>query len=857
MKKICPSHCFKVESVKNRDRGGNPVRALKNQNIVKLVAVLFLFQIVPCIAFSQQVEEYLESQTSTVPFQKLYLHTDREFYFENDTIWFCAYHVDGQTHVKEQSFCNLYVDMVNNEGEIVLDELFIIGNGIASGYIPLEKSVVPEGIYLLRAYTEYLKNFGDKAIFTKSIYISSVKNSFELEDEKESRTSSVSVNPNNPTQSNIDIDIIFMPEGGYLLANENNCVAFKAVDSTGKAVEIRGELQDESGMKVLEFETIYQGAGKFYFMPEAEETYNARIVGINQLIPLPEVKESGAKIKFVNQDSHGVRLVIQERNLKEAPFLYLTCIHRGKGLFYYKVEKQHFNTNLEIKVKELGVGINRFVLLDNNLNPVSERMIFIGENAINQLEVGVNKPSFSRRQKVELDVLTTILSEDSLRHVSIAVVDENYVNAKGVMQNIASYLLLDSELNGHIDSPANYLVDSEKMKKNTKLDLLMLTNGWSNYIWNTINADSLDLIYEPKLGLTFKGHVKRAFGKKAIAEGGVSMILKKSDSTSSFLNEPIDSNGNFEFNNVVVFDSVTVIAQARNKKNRNNLRFDIQLPENDPPVIGESVLHTLQNYSEIPYSTYRQRYLEFMKMKAFFPDKDKIQIEEVEIKGWHYDPKIKTGVVRRNDGPYKLTSEETKNDMDIISYLANNVSGIYSSLDSTGKLVVSVRSNLGAAAIVLDGFNMITQDEAREYSIGIFETIEIRTPPMSYIYGTRYNGDAANGAIILTTQTEYQIRDHESIPFLGGIVDRINGFTPLREFYSPKYTTDNIDSEILDYRQTLFWNPLVNLKNGRGKISFFTADNLGRYKIFIEGISENGNIYLGNAEFEVNELEKN
>lgn len=527
MKKICPSHCFKVESVKNRDRGGNPVRALKNQNIVKLVAVLFLFQIVPCLSFSQQVEEYLESQTSTVPFQKLYLHTDREFYFENDTIWFCAYHVDGQTHVKEQSFCNLYVDMVNNEGEIVLDELFIIGNGIASGYIPLEDSIVPEGIYVLRAYTEYLKNFGDEAIFTKSIYLSSVKNSFELEAEKESRTSSASVNHNNPIQSNVEIDISFMPEGGYLLANENNCVAFKAVDSTGIPVEIRGELQDESGMKVLEFETIYKGAGKFYFIPEAGETYTARIVGINQFIPLPEVKKSGAKIKIVNQDSHGVRILIQERNLKEVPFLYLTCIHRGKGLFYYKVERQNFNTILEIKVKELGIGINRFILLDNMLNPVSERMLFIGENAINQLEVGVNKPSFSRRQKVELDVLTSILSEDSLRHVSIAVVDENYVNAKGLTQSIASYLLLDSELNGHIDSPADYLIDSEKLKKNTKLDLLMLTNGWSNYIWNTINADSLDRIYEPNWGLTFKGHVRRAFGKKALTEGGVSIVYKR------------------------------------------------------------------------------------------------------------------------------------------------------------------------------------------------------------------------------------------------------------------------------------------------------------------------------------------
>ena len=825
------------------------MKALKNQNIKKLITVLFLFLIVPCIAFSQQVEEYLKSQTSTVPFKKLYLHTDREFYFENDTIWFGAYFVDGQTHVKDKNLCNLYVDLVNDEGEIIIEELFITVNGIASGYIALEESIIQEGNYLLRAYTEYLKNFGDKAIFNKSINISSVKNSFELEAEKESRTASESINNKNPIQSNVEIDIAFMPEGGYLLADEINCVAFKAVDSTGNPVEARGELQDESGMKILEFETIYKGAGKFYFIPEAGESYTAKIVEINQFIPLPEVKESGAKITIVNQDSLKVKIVIQEYNLSRVPFFYLTCIHRGKSLLYYKIEKHQLNEDLEINVNELGIGINRFVLLDNKLNPISERLLFINENAINQLEIGVNKPSFSRRQKVELDILTSILSEDSLHHASIAVVDENYVNAEGVTQNIASYLLLDSELKGHIDSPADYFVDSENMKKNEKLDLLMITNGWSNYIWNTINADSLDKIYEPNWGFTFKGHVKRTLGKKAVTEGGVSMILKKSDSTSSFFDQQIDLKGNFEFKNIVAFDSVTVFAQARNKRNKNNLQFDMHLQEIDPPLISESVLRNYQNNTEIPYSTYRQRYQELMKMKEFFPDKEGIKIEEVKVKGRYTGPKIKTGVVRKSDGPYKLTREETGSYMDIISYLAYNVSGIYS-LGSGRNLVVKVRSNLGPAAIVIDGSLIITQDEARnDYNIDFFETVEIITPPMSYYLGSLYG---QSGAILLTTR-KGRSKDPESIPLLGGIVDRINGFTPLREFYSPKYTTDNINSEIPDYRQTLFWNPLTKLKNGRGKVSFFTADNLSRYKIFIEGISENGNIFLGNAEFEVNE----
>ena len=156
-----------------------------------------------------------------MPFQKLYLHTDREFYFENDTLWFCAYHVHGQTHIKEEVFTNLYVDLVNSQGDIVLDEQCIIGGGIGYGYIRLDESASPEGVYLLRAYTRYLKEFGDKAIFTKSISISSVKHSFELEAEKESRSPERLVIQNKHELYNLEIDVGFLPEGGYLLAQEN------------------------------------------------------------------------------------------------------------------------------------------------------------------------------------------------------------------------------------------------------------------------------------------------------------------------------------------------------------------------------------------------------------------------------------------------------------------------------------------------------------------------------------------------------------------------------------------------------------------------------------------------------------
>jgi len=254
----------------------------------------------------------------------------------------------------------------------------------------------------------------------------------------------------------------------------------------------------------------------------------------------------------------------------------------------------------------------------------------------------------------------------------------------------------------------------------------------------------------------------------------------------------------------------------------------------------------LENYDEVSYSIYRQRYLELMKLKEFIPDKNNLQIEEVEITGRKPRPRVKTGDFKKNDGQYEFDAEEALGYRDIISYLAYDHNGLWPN-GSGPEMTVSVKNGLGPALIVIDGYKLNSQQDAKQYPSDMFETIEVRTPPYSFYLGI----EARWGAILLTTVTKPPPLHNK--PILGGLVERINGFTTLREFYSPKYTPENINSEIPDYRQTLYWNPLVELLNGHGETSFFTADNLGRYKVFIEGISENGKIFLGGASFEVNE----
>ena len=89
-------------------------------------------------------------------------------------------------------------------------------------------------------------------------------------------------------------------------------------------------------------------------------------------------------------------------------------------------------------------------------------------------------------------------------------------------------------------------------------------------------------------------------------------------------------------------------------------------------------------------------------------------------------------------------------------------------------------------------------------------------------------------------------------PLPGTIAAKIVGYSSYREFYSPKYTPENINSEKPDHRITLYWNPNIITVNGKASVSFFTSDDISRFRVFVEGITNSGKICLGTSEFEVN-----
>jgi hypothetical protein len=106
-----------------------------------------------------------------LPIEKLYLQTDKENYVQGDTIWLKAYLLDADFLMPSMRSGLLYAELDDVDNNSVKRMLLPMINGLSWGNMAIDEKDIPEGNYTLRAYTNWMRNFGEDYVFKKSIYI--------------------------------------------------------------------------------------------------------------------------------------------------------------------------------------------------------------------------------------------------------------------------------------------------------------------------------------------------------------------------------------------------------------------------------------------------------------------------------------------------------------------------------------------------------------------------------------------------------------------------------------------------------------------------------------------------------------
>lgn len=794
--------------------------------------IVFIFQAFYPAPFPGNKENQLLAKANMYnlqfPQEKIYLHFDRPAYWANDDIWFKAYLLNSPI-----PDCNIYVELLNSAGKIIQKKMYWAQQGLAYGDLHVADTI-SSGIYQIRAYTNWMRNFDDCWFFRKNLAI------WNLRDKIVGKESSF-VNQK-------DIDLQFFPEGGTFVTNIKNKMAFIAVDKNGKGIDVAGKIVDDNGNEVVDFQSHFKGMGSFIIQPQVGRKYTAQvsIAGKTKMkIDLPVSQASGVTMTIDSNDKAIIHIQISDRSLtsESNPTSEYLMVGKTNGVVFYRKEittVQGFS-NFDIEKDVLPNGIIQFTLFDQNIVPRCERLVFINHKDFVTVDINPDKSDYVTREKVQLDVEAfNNGGMPCLTNLSISAYNpDNQLKTEDYPNNILSHFLICSELKGTIDDPSYYFKD-DSISTILKLDNLMLTHGYRHFEWKEIIEDRVpEIVYPPEECIKIKGTVKTVIMEKPIPNCKVTLLFVKN---KFGLNEQTtDSMGQFLFSDQYFNDTVYISLQALNQKNKRNTMFQLDEKSSISPkanflpvnyqYVKDNQVNTTVHLSEVSGDL----------INKIWHLRDTILLGDINVVG---------SKVAKGDGHIRIYADAdfvfdvSKHDDvmgNVFEMIDGRIPGVrYEALDNT----FWIRGNTEPALLLLDGIP-VDKELIKSLSISNFDKIEVvKFAPM---LGSKGNNGAIFFYLKRGVQQKYIQKDA-----IGMKSSMIIGYSVIRKFYSPQYDSKPKSNEKKDFRSTLYWNPILRTDStGIAQVSFYNSDQTGDVQVVVEGITADGKLCRGLCRYKV------
>ncbi|WP_141226096.1 hypothetical protein [Flavobacterium fluvii] len=445
----------------------------------------------------------------------VYLQTSKNIYETEEDIWFKGYVLDAQYFYPSGRSKTLFVQLIEDKtDQVVWEKKYEIENGFVDGHLFL-KNELAEGIYTLAAYSSH--SFVGNA---KEFY--SAK---KLEIQKTISLKKIVA----PIEKDSIVLFTTFPESGKLVSGIESTLAFKAVNSKGFPVAVLGTLF-ENGIPLFPFKSSHAGMGGFDFIPDSNKKYHIQLTepASEKKYDIAPIASNGKGLHFIgNTKDVAYFKIAQSDGLKEER-VYLRLQIRG---VVYSIATGLLKKELVVKIplKEIPQGIAEVTLFNENFVPLAERLVYVNLEQKLNIKTELNQSGFAVRDKANLKIkVTDANGQPIVAHLGVSVYDGLYQN-KQDSKNIESHYLLSTQLKGNIHDPAYYFNENNKDRKQA-LNLLLLTQGWRNYVWNEDNLKEKGN-YNPIVFDEMKGKVRLANPNKKGTEpvGGKVIIVSSAD----------------------------------------------------------------------------------------------------------------------------------------------------------------------------------------------------------------------------------------------------------------------------------------------------------------------------------------
>ncbi|MCW3784874.1 hypothetical protein [Plebeiibacterium sediminum] len=396
--------------------------------------------------------------------EKVLLIPDQEMYLSGESINFQAITFDATLLIPIDFSSVLYLELYDQDYHVVSAKKYLLQKGKTINSIIIPRHLSTD-YYYLRAYTNYMKNFGPASFFTKQIKVVNpfLPKTQSAKDNKDSTSMKLNV----------------FAEGGKLIYGIKNKIVVSC-QNCDKKVDLK-LLRNDS---VVMSKVMQNGFNAFTFTPNPLYNYQIVATSINNqqsTIPLKKIADSGliCRLDSINKNSAFLKLYSKEFN--DYP---LNLFVENNGFKYEYTQPIHQQDScLAIK---LPTGLNTVIIKDQSLNTVTQRNIYIEPNPHFNISAELNKSNTTPGDSVILNINSDI--NDSINYYVSLKLGNSQTSTPSDHDIIHSVFLSSSiaSISNHISANDINLMNNEIKNINDYI-LTFPKNKSFSYTSNTIN----------------------------------------------------------------------------------------------------------------------------------------------------------------------------------------------------------------------------------------------------------------------------------------------------------------------------------------------------------------------------------
>ena len=740
--------------------------------------------------------------------EKSILITDRDLYLSGENICFKTYNIFNDSILNIDLSKVVYIEIFKAQQSIVKKKFNAL-KGYANGIIHIPNEIIT-GNYFIRAYTKYQQNLAPESLFTQTIRI---------------------INPNTaiqPLEVSPDLDIkTAIIEGDLGIGMESKIAYFiqpYLIHSSKSICLINNKVECIQILTPME-----NGLGEFTFTPTDTTQYFIKInfkdgksvqKALNKTInPLQLRTFNTDEILRVNVGLQaGVHSSFVNDSLK---MLVFSPSFQQKGASTFKLVSGM--KSIIIAQDILESGINYLIIKDKIGSILKVHPIFKNNNQNLDLQIESDKPTYSRRALINIQLSLPEKFKNTSTNLSIAVIKKGSGSSS---QHLPPFifenpLLLNSWMTLNL-SQNNLQAEIDLL-----LDLFEAELNTTKYLSFFKNKKPSEIFWLPETkGISLSGIVRNKVTKKGQANINITASVLGSDAQTHFTETAANGSFIFALKNLSMQQSVSLKMPDYEAE---DLEFFIHKDFADLPSFRNNPLW-IGTKDEI---TLNDMYFNQQSQLAF----DGLQISATPAPkftsvSWIPDTTIYMKDYVQSENMEQLIDE-------ILPFVhAREMSGDYS-ISIQDKEITTTYSN---PFILLDNYPVTNLNAFLKLNPKAIEKVSINYTP--YHHGiSKLNGmvsfftNAADFAGYPTTDASvflnYQTAD-----------------------LSQKRSFNLYDNQLKlknkkpDFRNLLYWEAEYKFQNS-STLSFYASDNISEYEIIVRGISEDGQIINGRSSFSI------